>query len=128
MGKKLDVKGKARRLLKRDDLRRAEATRFSDQRAWLEEGARQAGKRKELAQQRREEIRDAKEEGNSEPKQSRDLEESPTGVSVVAGRTVTGNYQDRRARGARGKQRPLRRREMPGAIERRIERNRKGWA
>lgn len=39
-----------------------------------------------------------------------------------------GNYETRRARGQRGHQRAPRRRELPGAIARRVERNRKQWA
>lgn len=39
-----------------------------------------------------------------------------------------GNYRQRRLRGERGKPRRLRRREMPGAEARRIERNRKAWS
>lgn len=39
-----------------------------------------------------------------------------------------GNYATRRARGERGKPRRLRRREMPGATARRIERNQKAWS
>lgn len=39
----------------------------------------------------------------------------------------SGNYETRRARGQRGKQRPPRRRELPGAVARRVERNRKAW-
>lgn len=44
----------------------------------------------------------------------------------------SGNYETRRARGHRGHQRPTRRRNMPAAVERRLERNRKAaqdlWA
>lgn len=38
-----------------------------------------------------------------------------------------GNHAARRARGKRDKQRPLRTRELPGAVARRVERNRKMW-
>jgi hypothetical protein len=38
-----------------------------------------------------------------------------------------GNYATRRARGQRGHQRPPRRRDLPKAVERRLERNRKAW-
>ena len=40
----------------------------------------------------------------------------------------SGNYATRRARGQRGHVRPPRRRDLPGAVARRIERNRKQWA
>lgn len=39
-----------------------------------------------------------------------------------------GNHADRRARGQRGKGRKPRRRELPGAEARRIERNREAWS
>ena len=39
-----------------------------------------------------------------------------------------GNYRQRRLRGERGKPRRPRRRELPGAEARRIERNRKAWS
>lgn len=39
-----------------------------------------------------------------------------------------GNYETRRARGHRGHGRKPRRRELPGAMARRIERNRKQWS
>lgn len=39
----------------------------------------------------------------------------------------SGNHETRRARGQRGKQRPPRRRDLPGAVARRLERNRKAW-
>lgn len=51
--------------------------------------------------------------------------DSTVGTSYVGGRKVVGPYAERRARGARGHARKPRRREMPGAIERRIERNKK---
>lgn len=44
------------------------------------------------------------------------------------GETWRANHDDRRRLGQRGKPRRLRRREMPGAVERRIERNRKAWS
>lgn len=39
-----------------------------------------------------------------------------------------GNYETRRLRGHRGHARKPRRRELPGAMARRVERNRKKWA
>jgi hypothetical protein len=39
----------------------------------------------------------------------------------------SGNHAERRARGQRGHQRKPRRRELPGAVERRLERRRKAW-
>lgn len=39
----------------------------------------------------------------------------------------SGNYATRRARGQRGHQRPPRRRDMPGAVVRRIARNKAEW-
>lgn len=43
-------------------------------------------------------------------------------------RGVEANYADRRAMGQRGHQRPPRRRELPGAEARRVERSRKAWS
>ncbi len=51
------------------------------------------------------------------------FDQMPLGTSTLPdGRVTTGNYADRRARGARGKPRRLRAREMPGAVARRAAR------
>lgn len=58
--------------------------------------------------------------------------DSTLGTSIIGGRRITASYAERRARGARGRPRKPRRRELPGAEARRIERNRKAalstWA
>lgn len=52
------------------------------------------------------------------------IEPSP----IYAEDNPRGNYRDRRAQGQRGKPRRTRRRDMPGAVERRLERRRGEWA
>lgn len=140
--RKLTTLEKAQRMLRRDDRRQARAARAEANQVWFREREVVAEKRRierrEDREKRRRARRTKKTAAGRVPKAIRDVstmlarkgvtwEQAETGVSVVDGRKVYGNHADRRAQGARGKPRALRSRELPGAEQRRIERNRKGW-
>lgn len=142
MRRRLTVEEKAARLEKREAARTAHETRVGEQRAWLESRADEAKKRVAKAKWLR--ARRLKKAAKKAPKQpqvtilkherSRDrghrggsVIDSTLGTSIIRGGPVTANHSTRRSMGARGKPRQLRRRELPGAEQRRLERARKAW-
>jgi len=122
----LTTEEKAAKATAKADARRLQEERREGLRAWFQE-------RKVQAQKRAKARRDA------EPEVSRGVDRVPPALKYLArtkalpepivpelgtstlpdGRKVQGPYAARRAAGARGKPRPLRRREMPGAVARR---------
>jgi len=106
--------------------RQAREERTGALRAWREKAAQAA---KERVAKRRKELLDQPRGVDRVPARYRDLaptvEEETPELGVYRGYEAA--YADRRRAGQRGHQRPARRRELPGAIDRRVERNRKAW-
>lgn len=134
---RLTEQEKIERLARREDQRTAAADRAEGNRSWHE-------KRKELAEVARAKLRRARAKARAKAEKHEKAPkitvlphtvskhgtpiDSTLGTAVFGMRRVVANHADRRAMGARGKVRPPRRRELPAAEARRLERNRKAWA
>lgn len=136
MRRKLTDTERAARVERRAAARLIAATRADENRSWHE-------KRKALAEVARARLRRrrAKERAKAE-KRDRSPKvtvlphevskhgnriDSTLGAAVFGVRKVTGNHEYRRAVGQRGHVRPPRRRELPAAMARRLERARQEW-
>lgn len=131
----LTVLEREERVTRRAKARAAASAKVEALREWRQARADAAAKRAAEAAQKR---RDQQQRGvDRVPDRLLGLEVTVEPYAVGKRGTVLaqpddlnpmGNYADRRARGVRGKKRKPRRRELPGAVHRRVERNRKAWA
>lgn len=134
---RLTEQQKIERRARRADQRETAAARADDNRSWHE-------KRKALAEVARAKLRRARAKTRAKAEKTAAKEpritvepyvvskhgtriDSTLGTALFGVQRVTGNHAERRAMGARGKVRKPRRRELPAAEARRIERNRKAW-
>lgn len=113
------------RVLRRETARKLAAEKVATMRDWFKARA-------EAAEKRKTEARKARAQRKPKPYVEQlhptvEVETPELGTSLIGGRQVTAPYRDRRAMGARGHGRKPRRRELPGAVARRLERNRKEW-
>lgn len=144
MRRKLTPEQAADRVDRRKAAREAALAKVAEIRAWRD--GRRAAADERAADRRRERkraIRQALQDGEQPrgvdrvPEAQRDLYvtvepyrlgKRGTVLADPQDRHPAGNYATRRARGQRGKPRRPRRRELPGAVERRLERRRQEWA
>ena len=152
MRRKLTPEQREARLERRAQARRQEQERVQELRDWHEAGpARAEQRRKKAAEAVKAAIAKARRQKKKVPvAPSRGVDRVPERLKMGAAFTVEthlygkrdpaqerplvqpaeyagSNYRERRAQGVRGKPRKLRRRELPGAEARRLERNRRSW-
>lgn len=139
---RLDKAAKAARLESRAAAREAASAKVTELREWRQQRADAARKRAKAEREAR--LRVADRGVNRVPEQYQDLYvtverhevgkregaapiDSTLGVWNGPRGPYVANHDQRRRAGQRRKGRRPRRREMPGAVARRIERNRKAW-
>lgn len=128
--RKLTLAERAQRLIRRDDRRQVRAIKEADNRAYHQERMRQAEIQRNKQIKEREEGRKKrvtkKTAAGRVPKAIRDVDalQRKKGITFVQTSTKTHNRVASKTGTPRNRPRP---RTLPGAEQRRIERNRKAW-